>query len=111
MRRQEEFPVSKGYLTVYLSLSLALILSFILTFVEGARMSVIRMEAECVADIGMNSVLAEFHRELLEQYDLLFVDMSYGTASRRPENSAEHLRVYMKNNFSEIGRASCRERV
>ena len=100
MRRQEEFPVSKGYLTVYLSLSLALILSFILTFVEGARMSVIRMEAECVADIGMNSVLAEFHRELLEQYDLLFVDMSYGTASRRPENSAEHLRVYMKNNFS-----------
>lgn len=92
--------MQNGYLTVYLSLSLALILSFILTFVEGARMSVIRMEAECVADIGMNSVLAEFHRELLEQYDLLFVDMSYGTASRRPENSAEHLRVYMKNNFT-----------
>ena len=64
----------KGYLTVYLSLSLALILSFILTLIEGARISVIRMEAECVADIGMNSVLAEFHRELLEQYDLLFVD-------------------------------------
>ena len=45
MRRQEEFPVSKGYLTVYLSLSLALILSFILTFVEGARMSVIRRQS------------------------------------------------------------------
>lgn len=90
----------KGYLTVYLSLSLALILSFILTFIEGARLSVVRMEAECVADIGMNSVLAEFHRELLEQYDLLFVDMSYGTASCRPENSAEHLRAYMQGNFT-----------
>lgn len=89
----------QGYLTVYLSLSLTLILSFILTFIEGARISVIRMEAECVADIGMNSVLAEFHRELLEQYDLLFVDMSYGTASYRAENSAEHLRVYMQNNW------------
>ena len=90
----------KGYLTVYLSLSLALILSFILTLIEGARISVIRMEAECVADIGMNSVLAEFHRELLEQYDLLFVDMSYGTASHRAENSAEHLRAYMQGNFT-----------
>ena len=67
--------MSKGSLTVYLSLSLSLILSFVLTVIEGARISVIRMEAECVADIGMNSVLAEFHRELLEQYDLLFVDM------------------------------------
>lgn len=93
----------KGYLTVYLSLSLSLILSFILTFIEGARSSVIRMEAECIADIGMNSVLAEFHRELLEQYDLLFVDMSYGTTSYRPENSAEHLRAYMQNNLKGQG--------
>lgn len=91
--------MKKGYLTVYLSLSLSLILSFILTFIEGARLSVIRMKAECAADIGMNSVLAEFHRELLEQYDLLFVDMSYGTASPRTENSAEHLRTYIQNNF------------
>lgn len=91
--------MKKGYLTVYLSLSLALILSFILTMVEGARLSTIRMEAECVADIGMNSVLAEFHRELLEQYDLLFVDMSYGTHTPRIENAAEHLRAYMEKNF------------
>lgn len=89
----------KGYLTVYLSLSLSLILSFILTLVEGARISTIRMNTECVADIGMNSVLAEFHRELLEQYDLLFVDMSYGTASASIENTAEHLRRYMEKNF------------
>lgn len=89
-----------GYLTVYLSLSLALLLSLILTLVEGARISTIRMEAECVADIGMNSVLAEFHRELLEQYDLLFVDMSYGTASPSIERSQGHLREYMQKNFT-----------
>ena len=92
--------MNKASLTVYLSLSLSLILAFVLTVLEGARMSVARMEAECVADIGMNSVLAEFHRELLEQYDLLFVDMSYGTAVCRPENPAEHLRQYMENNFT-----------
>lgn len=87
-----------GYLTVYLSLSLSLILSFILTVVEGARLHTVRMEAECIADIGMNSVLAEFHRELLEQYDLLFVDMSYGTSLAAIENSSEHLRRYMQKN-------------
>lgn len=88
----------KGYLTVYLSLSMTLILSFILTMVEGARLHTVHMEAECIADIGMNSVLAEYHRELLEQYDLLFVDMSYGSAHAAIENSAEHLRSYMQHN-------------
>lgn len=87
-----------GYLTVYLSLTLALLLSFVLAIVEGARRHTVRMEAECIADIGMNSVLAEFHRELLEQYDLLFVDMSYGTSKAAAENSSEHLRSYMQNN-------------
>ena len=67
----------RGYITVFLSLSLTLILSLVFTVIEGARISAIRMKSECVADIGMNSVLAEYHRELLEQYDLLFVDTSY----------------------------------
>lgn len=88
-----------GYLTVYLSLSLTLLLSLLLTLVEGARINTIRMESECAADIGMNSVLAEFHRELLEQYDLLFVDSSYGTASPSVEKSAQHLRNYMQKNL------------
>lgn len=104
-------PAKSGYLTVYLSLSLILLLSLILTLAEGARINTIRMESECVADIGMNSVLAEFHRELLEQYDLLFVDSSYGTASPSVEKSAQHLRNYMQKNFTagEQGPANVRD--
>ena len=89
----------KGYLTLYLSLCLTLMLAFVLTVVEGARRSTIRMEGECVADIALNSVLAEYHRELLEQYDLLFVDMSYGTSTAGIENTTEHLRRYLQKNF------------
>ncbi|MCI6552636.1 MAG: DUF5702 domain-containing protein [Lachnospiraceae bacterium] len=88
----------KGYLTLYLSLCLTLILSFVLTVLEGARRSTVRMEGECAADIGMNSILAEYHRELLEQYDLLFVDMSYGTSMPEIENTAQHLRAYIQKN-------------
>ena len=89
----------KGYITVFLSLSLTLILSLVFTVIEGARISAIRMKFECVADIGMNSVLAEYHRELLKQYDLLFVDTSYGTSSPSIANTEEHLRNYMQKNM------------
>ncbi len=89
----------RGYITVFLTLSLTLILSLVFVLIEGARISAIRMKFECVADIGMNSVLAEYHRELLEQYDLLFVDMSYGGAYADIGNTEEHLRHYMQKNF------------
>lgn len=89
----------KGYITVFLSLSLTLILSLVFTLIEGARISAIRMKFECVADIGLNSVLAEYHRELLKQYDLLFVDTSYGTASPSIANTEEHLRNYISANL------------
>lgn len=89
----------KGYITVFLTLSLTLILSLVFTLIEGARISAVRMKFECVADIGMNSVLAEFHRELLEQYDLLFVDMSYGGSYADIGNTEEHLRNYMQKNL------------
>lgn len=89
----------KGYITVFLSLSLTLILSLVFTLIEGARISAVRMKFECVADIGMNSVLAEYHRELLKQYDLLFVDMSYGGSIPSAANTEEHLRRYIQENL------------
>ncbi|MCM1087965.1 MAG: DUF5702 domain-containing protein [Muribaculaceae bacterium] len=91
----------KGYITVFLSLILTLILSLVFTVIEGARISAIRMKFECVTDIGMNSVLAEYHRELLKQYDLLFVDSSYGGNTPSIANAEEHLRKYMQKNLQE----------
>ena len=100
----------RGYITVFLSLSLTLILSLVFTLIEGARISAIRMKFECAADIGMNSVLAEYHRELLRQYDLLFVDTSYGGGTPSIANTEEHLRNYMQKNLqttdkSRLGKA------
>lgn len=89
----------KGYITVFLTLSLTLILSLVFTVIEGARISAIRMKFECVTDIGMNSVLAEYHRELLEQYDLLFVDTSYGGSHGNIGNTEAHLKNYIRNNL------------
>lgn len=90
--------MKRGYITVFLSLSLTLILSLVFTVIEGARISAIRMKFECVTDIGMNSVLAEYHRELLRQYDLLFVDTSYGGSHPEIANTEAHLRRYAQKN-------------
>ena len=92
--------MKKAYLTVYLSLSLGIILSLILALTEAARVNAIRMQIECVMDIGCNSILAEYHRQLLEQYELFYVDTSYGTASAAYANTEEHLQDYMEHNFS-----------
>ncbi len=96
-------PVKEGYarayLTIYLALSMAIMLSLFLTLLEGARMNAIRMKIECTADISMNSVLAEFHRALYEQYDLFYVDTSYGTGSPSLEQTKQHLQQYIEKNY------------
>ncbi len=88
-----------GYLTVYLSLMLTPLLSIILGLIGGAMQNLSKLRVEIAADIAMNSVLGEFHRELLEQYDLLFVDISYGTSQGLIDNMEEHAKEYMNKNL------------
>ena len=85
----------KGYITVYLSLVTGILLSLLLTVIEGVRMHTIRTQTECVMDMAMDSALAEYHREMLEQYELFFIDMSYGGTSPAFSNTEEHIRNYM----------------
>lgn len=89
----------KGYLTIFLTLTLTVVISLCLTLVEGVRRNTMVLEIECVTDTGMNSVLAEYHRELLRQYGLFFVDVSYGTGIPSYGAAAEHLTEYMNRNF------------
>ncbi len=89
-----------GYLTVYLALTLAVLLPFCLALIEGVRSNAVRMETECVMDIGLNSVLAEYHRELFRRYNLFAIDSSYGTVNASYENTKEHMQNYLERNFS-----------
>ena len=81
-------------------------MSLILALYSGARIGAVKMKTECVADISMNSVLAEYSRELYKQYGLLMVDTSYGTGRHSITNTEEHLRKYAQKNFepSVVGR-------
>lgn len=100
MRGREEETVCPGYLTVYLALTMAVLLPLCLALIEGARSNAIRMETECVTEIGMDSILAEYHRKLLEEYNLFAIDSSYGTDVAGYEKVKEHLQRYLERNLS-----------
>lgn len=100
MKGQERRETVSGYLTVYLALILAVLLSLCLTLIEGARSNAIRIETECVTDIGLNSILAEYHRELFAQYNLFTIDSSYGTGTSGVDEITKHLQEYMERNLS-----------
>ncbi len=94
----------EGYITVYLALTLGILISLITTMLAGARTRTIRFQTECVTDIGLNSIFAEYHRELLKQYDLLFIDSSYGTGNGSESAVKSHLLQYMNMNFDAVGK-------
>ena len=89
-----------GYMTIYLALTLGVMISLCLALIEGCRYRGICLETECVMDIGMDSILAEYHRELFAQYNLFAVDCSYGTVHGTTKLTEEHLLEYMNHNFS-----------
>lgn len=91
----------KGSVTVYLALTLSVMLSLFFTLIEGARISAIRMQTECAMDISLYSVFAEYNRELLEQYDLFFIDTSYGSGNCAIGNTTEHLKGYISDNVEQ----------
>lgn len=97
---EENGQLRNAYLTVYLALCLAVILSLCLTLIDGARRNGARLEAECVADIGLQSIMAEYHRELMRQYNVFAIDSSYCTGTCGKANTEAHLRRYLSKNLS-----------
>ena len=89
-----------AYLTVCIALCAAVLLALCLTLIDGARRNGARMEIECVTETGLYSIMAEYHRELMKQYNLFAIDASYGTASCSKANTESHLRNYVEKNLA-----------
>lgn len=97
---QTRFKRTEGaYLTVYLSLVFGIVLSLLLALIEGAAIGAVRAQAEIVADLGLDSVFAEYHRELLNQYEVFFVDASYGSGNGGVGKVEARLKDYMCHNM------------
>lgn len=93
--------LENGYVTVYLSLTMAVLLSLCLTMIEGARSNAIILESEIACDVAMNSIMSEYNRELMKQYNIFAIEDSYGGNNASLDNTDAHLSSYLNNNFSE----------
>lgn len=89
----------KGYLTTFLSLSLSIFIAFLVFLMDYAIRNGGKVRFETVVDIGMNSVLAEFHTGLHERYDLLYVDASYLGEEPSVSNVEGRLAFYINENI------------
>ncbi len=88
-----------GTITVFLSLILTLTLSVIMGTTESAAYAASRMKCELATDMSLESVFAEYNRELLSRYDLYFIDTSYGSSSPALNALKEHLKDYISYNI------------
>lgn len=88
----------KGTITVFLSLVCTLFLSLLCTAAESVRVQGCRAKAAAALDMGMFSVMGEYERELLEHYDVFFLDGAAGTGVYSQEKINESLRNFMEYN-------------
>lgn len=73
----------KGSITIFLSLMLTVMISLICTSILSVKVSACRMQLANAADQAMFSLFAQYDRDLLEKYDVFFVDGSCGTQELR----------------------------
>ncbi len=88
-----------GTITVFLSLILTIMLSVIMGMTESAAYAASRMKCELATDMSLESVFAEYNRELLDRYDLYFIDTSYGGNSPSLNELKEHMKDYISYNI------------
>ena len=89
-----------GTITVFLTLCLMLIIALITAVIASARDRSMRMRCENAMDLGLLSVFGEYNRELLKEFDLYFIDSSYGCGSGSPWNTGERLKDYIRYNLN-----------
>ena len=75
--------MQKGEITAFLSLVFLLILSFLGAMVESASIQVLKNYKRADTILAVESVFAEYQKQLLEEYDLFALDAGYGEGKIR----------------------------
>ena len=86
--------MKKGEVTVYLSLIFILLISFMGALLESASIQNAKNYRRADMNRAIESVFAEYQKELLEEYDIFALEGSYETGTYAEENIKERLSFY-----------------
>ena len=90
----------KGEITVFLSIVFLLLISLVGTVAESASIQVLKNERRAAAGRALESVFAEYQKELLESYDLFAIEGTYETGQWSEQNILNRLSFYGAENTS-----------
>ncbi len=91
--------MKRGEITVFLALLLSGVCALLCVIVESARSQAMRLQIEILMDMGLHSCFGEYHQELFERYDLLYIDTSYHKSVGNADNVLAHLERYLDENI------------
>ena len=91
----------KASITVFLTLLLLLSASFFFALLETARIRGLGTKADIVSDAALESVFAEYQKEIYENYGLLMLDCAYGSGNFAIENVEKRLQEKNLNNLKQ----------
>ncbi len=84
----------RGEVTAFLSLIFILLVAFIGGIMESASIQLAKNYRRADTDRAMESVFAEYQKELLEEYDIFALDGSYETGQYGEQNIIDRLTYY-----------------
>ncbi len=99
LRKRSRKLHKSGEISIYLSLVFMLMISLLLTVIEAARGTALQVLYECSVESALLSTFGEYNRELLDKYDVFFIDLSYMSNSPDPKNLQIRLNEYFNDNF------------
>lgn len=86
--------MKRGEITAFLSLVFVLLVSFIAAMLESASIQMMKNQKRLDADRAIFSMFGEYQTCLLEDYEVLAIDGSYGTGDFKEENLTERMHYY-----------------
>ena len=90
----QESRVKKGEVTAFLSLIFLLLISFSVSIMEAASIQMAKNYRRTDMDRAIESVFAEYRKELLEEFDVFAFDAGYETGDYNEEKIEERLSYY-----------------
>lgn len=89
----------RGEITVFVSLMLAALLFFFQAALRSAGYAMLRSQMQEALELAEYSALSEYHRELLEDYGLFYLDLSYGGGAEETEYLNQRLVGFIDANL------------